>query len=170
MPGPSKRTKSDHKLLCRVMRAEKRTKASKEENVRLKGVMMATQPTKTSTALALTSPSQKALAKSGRRVSAEELLLRKRQELAQAMGHATVCVASLTAVAKMYGVYKKEVVKNVCACAELFLQMQFLLLGFIGRIFEAIVVPRYDGALALSGAEKLVSYTTDHIKSAAAVE
>jgi len=48
------------------MRAEKRVKTSKEENVRLKGVVMATQPTKTSTALALPG-AEKALAKSGRR-------------------------------------------------------------------------------------------------------
>ena len=46
MPGPSKRTERDHKLSCRVMRAEKGAKKSKDENVRLKGVVMATQPTK----------------------------------------------------------------------------------------------------------------------------
>ena len=158
LPAPSQRSVEQHRLACRMARDGKMKKALLGSNVQLRKQVEEKPVWRTSTAIALPGGSALSLAKGRgrRRLTPEEEALSKRQHIAEALGHSTVCVASLGAVAKMYGAAKTTVVQSICAVAEIYVRMQVALLNLVASTLEAVEVPEDGGALT--------SYSTDHCK------
>ena len=81
-----------------------------------------------------------------------------RKNVGDALGHSTVCVASLSAVAKMYAISKRTVVANICGIAEVYVRLQLTLLVLCACIFETVTIDLQEGGGALA------SFSIDHYK------